>query len=197
MSRFRRAGNKPRTHLWLPLLAAALLCGAARAEIYRIIDGDSPVVYTDVRPMFGRFEVIQGTLGTTPAGTYSYRYSAGGAAFNAARNAAQYAEHIEAAAAANHIDPALIRAVISAESGYNPDAVSRKGAVGLMQLMPETAKTLGVDDPHDTHQNILGGARFLRILANRFDGDMVKVLSWYDNEWGFSNRVVDALLKMA
>ena len=47
------------------------------------------------------------------------------------------------------------------------------------------------------HQNILGGARFLRILANRFDGDMVKVLSWYDNEWGFSNRVVDALLKMA
>lgn len=171
MSRFRSAGNKSRTQLWRPLLAAALLCGAAHAEIYRIIDGDSPVVYTNVRPMFGRFEVIQGTLGSTPAGNYSYRYSAGSAAFNTARNAAQYAEHIEAAAAANHIDPALIRAVISAESGYNPDAVSRKGAVGLMQLMPETARRYNVTDSRDPAQNIHGGARYLSDLLQMFDND--------------------------
>lgn len=73
----------------------------------------------------------------------------------------------------------LLRAVMQIESGGNPLALSNKGAVGLMQLLPGTARALGVDDIHDTAQNVLGGARFLRILANRFDGDLVKVLSAY------------------
>jgi soluble lytic murein transglycosylase-like protein len=73
----------------------------------------------------------------------------------------------------------LIRAVMKVESGYKPEATSVKGAVGLMQLMPATAAAMGVKDPRDPQQNIMGGARFLRVLANRFRGDLVKVLSAY------------------
>lgn len=90
-----------------------------------------------------------------------------------------YAADLTAAAQRYKLPVLLLRAVMRVESNGNPAAISPKGAIGLMQLMPETAKTLGVDDPHDNRQNILGGARFLRILANRFDGDMVKVLSAY------------------
>jgi hypothetical protein len=90
-----------------------------------------------------------------------------------------FAVDLAAAAQRYKLPVLLLRAVMRVESNGNPAAISPKGAIGLMQLMPDTAKTLGVDDPHDNRQNILGGARFLRILANRFDGDMVKVLSAY------------------
>jgi len=73
----------------------------------------------------------------------------------------------------------FIAAVMTVESGGNPRAVSHAGAQGLMQLMPSVAKAMGVVDPFDPAQNILGGARYLRVLANRFGGDIVKVLSAY------------------
>ena len=151
--------------LLLPLLPAALMCGAAHADIYRVVDADSHVVYTDIRPTFGRFEVIYSTARPAPAKSHTYapRFDAG--------SATRYASHIEAAAAANNVDAALIRAVISAESGYNPDAVSRKGAVGLMQLMPETARRYNVTNARDPEQNIHGGARYLSDLMQMFDHD--------------------------
>lgn len=90
-----------------------------------------------------------------------------------------YAAEIAAAAARYKLPAALLRAVLTVESGGNVGAVSHKGARGLMQLMPATAKALGVNDVEDPAQNIMGGARFLRILANRFQGDLVKVLSAY------------------
>lgn len=90
-----------------------------------------------------------------------------------------YAAEIAAAAVRYKLPSALIRAVLTVESGGNLGAVSHKGARGLMQLMPATAKALGVTDVDDPAQNIMGGARFLRILANRFQGDLVKVLSAY------------------
>lgn len=77
------------------------------------------------------------------------------------------------------IPEAFIRAVIEVESGYKVRALSYKGAMGLMQLMPETAADLGVSDPYDPYQNIMGGTKLLRILANRFDGDIPKVLAAY------------------
>ena len=167
MFRFCGAGKNPCILLLLPLLPAALLCGPAHADIYRVIDADSHVVYTDIRPTFGRFEVIQRTARPAPAESLAYapRFDIGGAT----RDPTRYASHIKAAAAANNIDAALIRAVISAESGYNPDAVSRKGAVGLMQLMPETARRYNVTNPHDPEQNIHGGARYLSDLMQMFD----------------------------
>jgi hypothetical protein len=78
------------------------------------------------------------------------------------------------------IPQALVKAVIATESNYNPLAVSERGAIGLMQLMPQTAKEMYVDDPFDPVQNIYGGTRYLRVLVNEFDGDLVKVVAAYN-----------------
>ena len=90
-----------------------------------------------------------------------------------------FGDHVRAAALRYKLPADFIAAVMTVESGANPKAVSQVGAQGLMQLMPDTAKAMGVQDPWDPAQNIMGGARFLRILANRFRGDLVKVLSGY------------------
>lgn len=90
-----------------------------------------------------------------------------------------FAAEIAQAAARYRLPAQLVRAVMQVESGANPLVVSHKGAVGLMQLLPATAAALGVEDIHDPAQNIMGGTRFLRVLANKFEGDLVKVLSAY------------------
>jgi soluble lytic murein transglycosylase-like protein len=76
--------------------------------------------------------------------------------------------YIDESAAATRIDPALLAAVISNESGFDPFATSRAGARGLMQLMPQTAASLGVTDAYDPEQNVRGGAHYLRALLDRF-----------------------------
>ncbi|MBW2263027.1 MAG: lytic transglycosylase domain-containing protein, partial [Deltaproteobacteria bacterium] len=73
----------------------------------------------------------------------------------------------------------LIRAVIRVESDYDPNVVSVCGAQGLMQLMPGTADRMGVEKPFDPRQNILGGVRYLRILANMFEGDVILTIAGY------------------
>ncbi|MBQ9395735.1 MAG: lytic transglycosylase domain-containing protein [Proteobacteria bacterium] len=77
------------------------------------------------------------------------------------------------------IPVAFIKAVIKIESNFNPRAVSRVGAMGLMQLMPATAEHMQVTDPFDPHQNILGGTKYLRRLSDRYDGDINLILSGY------------------
>ena len=89
------------------------------------------------------------------------------------------AEAIERHAADRDIDPKLVRAVIQAESGYNVEALSNKGAMGLMQLMPGTAQHLGVKDPWDFDQNIGGGTAYLRQLVDRF-GDFALAVAAYN-----------------
>ncbi|MSQ72121.1 MAG: lytic transglycosylase domain-containing protein [Betaproteobacteria bacterium] len=93
---------------------------------------------------------------------------------------APYAEHVRAASRAANVDAALIHAVILVESGYNPSARSGKGAVGLMQLMPDTAKRYGVLDRLDPAQNIHAGARYLRDLQLMFHNDIQLVLAAYN-----------------
>lgn len=85
-----------------------------------------------------------------------------------------------AAAARNNLDPALVQAVIQAESNWNPYAVSRKGAFGLMQLIPSTAERYGVGDVFDPVQNVNGGTRYLRDLLDRYHGDLKKSLAAYN-----------------
>jgi len=87
---------------------------------------------------------------------------------------------VQQAAAKYNLAPELIRGVIRAESNFQVDAVSSAGAKGLMQLMPETAKKLGVTNPFDIQQNIDGGARYLRQMLDRFGGDLKRALSAYN-----------------
>ena len=87
---------------------------------------------------------------------------------------------VHEAARRHNLDPALVKAVITTESGWNPRAVSRKGAVGLMQLIPETAQRYGVGNPFDPAQNVEGGATHLRSLLDRYNGDLTKTLAAYN-----------------
>lgn len=91
-----------------------------------------------------------------------------------------YHQIILQTASLHKIDPALVKAIIMAESGYNPRATSEKGAKGLMQLMPGTAKALGVEDVFDPHQNIIAGVRYFKQLVSRFNGDVKLALAAYN-----------------
>lgn len=91
-----------------------------------------------------------------------------------------YAAEIDAAAARYGLDPALLAGLIRQESGFDPNARSGAGAVGLTQLMPGTAAALGVADPTDPAQSIDGGARYLRQMLDRFGGDPIKALAAYN-----------------
>lgn len=95
---------------------------------------------------------------------------------------AEHLYHIFIIQTASHhqIDPALIKAIIMAESGYNTKAVSKKGAKGLMQLMPGTAQSLGVEDIFNPHQNITGGVQYFKQMVNRFNGDVKLALAAYN-----------------
>ncbi len=87
---------------------------------------------------------------------------------------------VSAAAERHKLDPALVKAVIDTESGWNPHAVSSKGAVGLMQLIPSTAQRYGVGNAFDPAQNVEGGTKYLRSLLDRYDGDLTKSLAAYN-----------------
>ena len=92
----------------------------------------------------------------------------------------QITDAVNKAAALTAIDPVLLHAVIQVESNYNPNALSRQGAQGLMQLMPNTAKRFNVQNIYDPAQNILGGALYLRELFNLFNGNMPLILAAYN-----------------
>ncbi len=103
---------------------------------------------------------------------------------DAANGIADFERLVADAARRHDLDPALVMAVIGIESGFQPQAVSPKGAQGLMQLMPGTARDLGVADPFDPAANLDGGSRYLSSLVARYDGDLAKALAAYNAGMG-------------
>src|SRR5215831_15129205 len=93
---------------------------------------------------------------------------------------AEIMEQIDMVAARHHVSPRLVAAIIAVESEFNPRAVSRRGAQGLMQLMPATAANLDVQDSFDTRENIEGGVKHLRVLMERYHNDLPVVLAAYN-----------------
>ncbi len=132
-------------------------------DIYQYIDGDGTVHLTNV-PSDPRFKKVL-------AESTSLRPRIPASKFEQAilRHSKEHRLH-----------PALLRAVIKAESDFDPTAISRAGAVGLMQLMPETAVKLDVRNPYDPEENIAGGARHLRYLLDRFHGNLALALAAYN-----------------
>jgi soluble lytic murein transglycosylase-like protein len=145
-------------------MAAMAVCTAAVCSasppIYKYVDADGVAHFTD-KPDSRRYQLFDLTpKGLTRSGDhYDPRVLA---------RAVQYDAIIEAEAKSVGVEPNLLRAVIVVESGFNPRAVSRRGAVGLMQLMPSTATRFGVSNRYDPRQNVRGGALYLGFLMNRF-----------------------------
>jgi len=158
------------------LLVLAVSAGIAHADIYRYVDAEGVVHFTNV-PQDSRFKVYLKEKRKLDPVTETL---ASEIRYYDEKDRARYAKPIQDAAKATRLEAALIHAVISAESGYNPFARSRKGAAGLMQLMPETAKRYGVKNRLDPAQNISGGARYLRDLIRLFNNDVQLAVAAYN-----------------
>jgi len=144
----------------------------ARADIYRYEDEEGIVHFTDA-PTDKRFKIFMRDLKKDKQLRTKLRLSC-------AVNPAEYENLIRTCADKYGVSASLIKAVIHAESGYNPNAVSPKGASGLMQLMPGTAKTLKVGNSLDPKDNVEGGVKYLRFLLDTFRGDVSLALAAYN-----------------
>ncbi|MEE7547173.1 lytic transglycosylase domain-containing protein, partial [Xanthomonas sp. Kuri4-1] len=145
--------------------------------------------YTSSRPR--QVASVQG-LRTIPYSFIETCYACAprpGVNFGAVRlNTTAYAPEIAAAAREFGVEEAVVRAIIHAESAYNPTALSRAGAQGLMQLMPGTARRFGVGDAYDVSQNIRGGVQYLAWLLKRFNGDLTLAAAGYNAGEGAVDR---------
>ena len=99
---------------------------------------------------------------------------------NKSRSFREFHRVVEEKAMKHNVDPKLVQAVISAESNWNPNAVSQKGAVGMMQLMPKTARDMGVGNPLNADENIEGGVKYLKYLLSKFRGNLALALAAYN-----------------
>ena len=157
------------------LLFTALLAATgagAHPRIYSFVDADGLRHFTDV-PDNNRYRLL--VLSPDDRTVSGQRYDP----MMLAR-AAQYDSIIERAAIAAAVEPNLLRAVIVVESGFNSRAVSKRGAIGLMQLMPATASRFGVSNPYDPKQNVHAGARYLKFLMDRFGQNVRLALAAYN-----------------
>jgi soluble lytic murein transglycosylase-like protein len=156
---------------WLAIAVAAVaLSRAADAQIYVYKDAYGRSFFTDAPPHDG-FAPYQSKAALAKRASASSHSPAPPKSFDPA---------IKRASRQHGVSAALVKAVIAAESGFDPLAQSRRGAQGLMQLMPETAQQLGVDDVYDPWQNIDGGTRYLCEMIDRFPGELELALAAYN-----------------
>ena len=161
----------------------ALSSGLARADVYGFVekDGRVRILYTDTPPADPRFQLFRKDRhGASEPARFNQLRNSNSPSFGLRYQPTRFSAHILAAAKETKVEPALIHAVISVESGYNPSARSHAGAVGLMQLMPGTAERYGVKNRLDPAQNIHGGARYLRDLKVMFGNNLQLVLAAYN-----------------
>jgi len=160
---------------WLAAAALGLCACAAQASVYKYVDENGVTNFTNVKPG-GRYKLQEITAhnGFAPvAAVYTPRVFG-------EEDRARYKPEIDAVARIYKLDPALLHAVISVESGYDRFARSNKGAAGLMQLTQDTALRYGVTNRFDVAQNLIGGARYLRDLLAMFRNDLNLVLAAYN-----------------
>lgn len=138
-----------------------------RGAVYKVTRANGVTEYTNIAPKGGHYRLLFTYISTCFAcnihSTVNWRATA--------LNRDAFRAEVAAAAAEFGVDASLLRAVIHAESAFNPNAISSKGAEGLMQLIPGTASDMGVTDPFNVAQNIRGGAQYLAGLLKQFNGD--------------------------
>ena len=168
----------------LVVMTAFLLCAhtavAVGGDIFMRMAADGSVELSNV-PVDGNFELFVAEPGKTGNVTAPTTAAVGDArSLPLMARVAVYRELVAEAARRSEVDARLLHAIIAVESGYNPLAVSAKGAVGLMQLMPNTAKRYGIANVRDPLQNLLGGANYMRDLLKMFNNDISLALAAYN-----------------
>ncbi len=148
----------------------------SRGAVYKVARANGITEYTNIRPSGSAYQVLFTYIATC----YACNVHSNIDWQSTPLNLAAYHDEIAAAASEYGVDPALLRAVIHAESAFNPNAVSVAGAQGLMQLMPGTASDMGVGNPFDASQNIRGGAQYLAELLMQFNGDERRATAAYN-----------------
>ena len=178
----------------ISILVATFVCtlsfiGHAQADIYSYTDENGTVHFSNI-PDDKRFRVTLRTASSEGVATATNRVPSGSFIKT---NLKRFSTIVDEAAKMYQLEPALLHAVITAESSYNPNAVSPKGATGLMQLMPATAARYGVSNIFDPNQNIFGGAQYLRYLLQLFNNDMSLAVAAYNagehNVMKYGNRI--------
>jgi len=160
--------------LTLASLLVVIVAGVpAGADIYKYEDSEGVIHFTDA-PTDRRFKIFMRDFKKDRKLRTTFRLS------DCVRDPKEFEPIIDSCALEYGVDKSLVKAVIQAESGYNPNAVSRKGATGLMQLMPKTAQHLKVSNSFDPSENIRGGVRYLRFLLDTFKGDESLALAAYN-----------------
>ena len=157
-------------------LLTLCLAGYATADIYAFVDESGVSHFSNV-PNDKNYTLYLRTPQTAQTPAVKTAIDQG---TNLTVNQKRFTAYVEEAAKIYQVETALLHAVITAESNYNPNALSPKGAVGLMQLMPGTSKRYGIANPYDPAQNIRGGAQYLKYLLGMFNNDLQLVLAAYN-----------------